>query len=57
MFPKATVQTCIVHMVRHSLRHVGWQHRKQPVKDLRAIYSAVNREGAEVALVAFGRSE
>jgi putative transposase len=53
VFPKATVQTCIVHMVRHSLRHVGWQHRKQLVKDLRAIYSAVNREGAEVALVAF----
>lgn len=53
VFPKATVQTCIVHMVRNSLRYVNWQHRKQLVKDLREIYSAVNREAAEAALTAF----
>jgi putative transposase len=53
VFPKATVQTCIVHMVRNSLRYVAWQHRKQVVKDLRTVYSAVNREGADVALRSF----
>ena len=27
--PKAVVQLCIVHMVRHSLDHVPWKHRKE----------------------------
>jgi putative transposase len=28
VFPKATVQTCIVHMIRNSLRFVTWKDRK-----------------------------
>src|SRR5688572_23892804 len=28
VFPQATVQTCIVHLLRYSLDFVTWQHRK-----------------------------
>src|ERR1700722_17755801 len=38
-FPQA-VQTCIVHLPRHSLNFVSWQDRKRVVPDLGAIYRA-----------------
>ena len=28
VFPQATVQTCIVHLIRHSLEFVSWKDRK-----------------------------
>jgi putative transposase len=52
-FPKAIVQTCIVHMIRASLRHVGWTDRKAVVAALKPIYSAENEEAAQRALEAF----
>ena len=30
VFPKTKIQLCIVHMVRNSLRFVGWKQRKRP---------------------------
>jgi putative transposase len=53
VFPKATVQTCIVHMIRNSLRYVSFKDRKAVVKDLKPIYTAANRADAEAALAAF----
>jgi putative transposase len=52
-FPKAIVQTCIVHMIRASLRYVSWVDRKRLVTDLRAIYGADTEEAALGALDAF----
>src|SRR4029079_17122123 len=52
-FPKAIVQTCIVHMIRASLRHVSWNDRKAVVATLRPIYAALNEEAAQRALAAF----
>lgn len=52
VFPHATVQTCIVHMIRNSLRYVSYKDRKAVVKDLKPIYTAANRTAAEVALTA-----
>jgi len=52
-FPKAVVQTCIVHMIRASLRHVAWGDRKAVVAALRPIYTADTEEAAQRALVAF----
>jgi len=58
--PLTVVQTCIVHMIRHSLRHIPWKERRAVAKGLRAIYTqgppnggAVNEEGALAALVEF----
>ena len=50
VFPKATVQTCIVHMIRNSLRYVSFKDRRAVVKDLKPIYT--NRTAAETALTA-----
>jgi putative transposase len=40
VFPDTHVQTCIVHMIRGSLRFVGWKERKAVAADLKAIYTA-----------------
>jgi putative transposase len=53
VFPNATVQLCIVHMIRNSLRFVGWKERKAVAADLRPIYTAESEEAAESALEAF----
>ena len=29
VFPEATVQTCIVHLIRYSLAHASWKERKE----------------------------
>lgn len=53
VFPKTEVQLCIVHMVRNSLKYVGWKERKAMARDLKAIYSASTEEAALLALDAF----
>jgi transposase-like protein len=40
VFPRAIVQTCIVHLIRHSLSFVSWQDRKRLMPALRAVYRA-----------------
>ncbi|MDZ7928369.1 MAG: IS256 family transposase [Agrobacterium sp.] len=52
-FPEATVQTCIVHLVRHSLNFCAWKDRKAVAADLRRIYSAPTAEQAAIELDAF----
>jgi transposase-like protein len=53
VFPKTTVQTCIVHLIRNSLDMVSWKERKAVAAAIRPIYTAVNAEAAEAALSAF----
>jgi len=53
VFPKATVQTCIVHLIRNSLDYVGWKDRKLVAQALRPIYTAVSESAAQDALQAF----
>lgn len=55
VYPKAIVQRCIVHMIRSSTRFVSDKDRKKVCSDLRKIYTAANRQQAEVALEAFGQ--
>jgi putative transposase len=52
-FPATVVQTCIVHMIRNSLRFVSYKDRKALAKDLRPVYTAASREEASTALDAF----
>jgi len=52
-FPDTTVQTCIVHLVRHSLNFCGWKDRKNVAKDLKRIYQATDDGEAEKALAVF----
>ena len=52
-FPEAMVQTCIVHLIRHSLAHASWRERRQLASALRPIYQADTAEEAEKALKKF----
>src|SRR5690606_2751636 len=38
--PQAQVQTCIVHLMRHSLEYCSWKDRKHVDAELKAIYRA-----------------
>src|SRR5262249_58080736 len=52
VFPATTVQTCIVHLIRHSLRYVPRRSYDHVVKYLRPIYTAADDDAALVALAA-----
>jgi putative transposase len=53
VFPNAWVQTCIVHLIRHSLRYVPRRERERVARDLKPIYTALDVEAAEAALHTF----
>jgi putative transposase len=53
VFPATTVQTCIVHLIRHSLKYVPRKQYEQVTKDLRPIYTAIDADQALLALEAF----
>lgn len=52
-FPDTMVQTCIVHLVRHSLNFCSWKDRKAVAADLRRIYGAATADMAAAELDAF----
>jgi putative transposase len=56
-FPQTTVQTCIVHLIRHSMSFVSWKDRKALAKALKAIYRAKDASAGQAALDAFEDSE
>ena len=53
VFPEATVQTCIVHLLRNSLDFVSYKDRKAVAAALKDIYRALDAKAAEEALGAF----
>ena len=53
VYPKAWVQTCIVHLIRSSLRFVPEKQRRAVARDLRPIYTATDRDHAWEELEAF----
>jgi putative transposase len=44
------VQTCVIHLIRASLRYVSWEDRKKITAALRPVYTAVNEAAARAAL-------
>lgn len=57
VFPLTQVQTCIVHMIRHSLDFVSWKDRKPVAAALKEIYRAKDAETARENLEAFAGGE
>jgi putative transposase len=55
VYPRTTVQTCIVHLIRNSLDYAGWKDRKAVAQALRPIYGAASEQAAEQALVKSSR--
>lgn len=57
VFPETIVQTCIVHLIRHSMNFVTWKDRKAVAKALKAVYRATDAEAGLAALIAFEDGE
>jgi putative transposase len=53
VFPRAIVQTCIVHLIRNSLAFVSFKDRKALVASLKAVYRAETEAAALDRLEAF----
>jgi putative transposase len=53
IWPDTIVQTCIVHMIRNSLRFVSYKDRRRVAQALRPIYSAPTDQAALAELDAF----
>ena len=53
VFPQATVQTCIVHIIRRSLAYASYKERRGLAAALKTIYRAPTQAAAEAALEAF----
>ena len=56
-WPRATVQTCVVHLIRAATRFVSYSDRKAVAAALRPIYQAPSEEAAWEALETFEASE
>jgi putative transposase len=53
---QAMVQTCVVHLIRASMRFVSYSDRKAVAAMLRPIYTAANEDAALMALATFADS-
>ena len=53
IFPKTTVQTCIVHLIRHSLRYLPRREREHVARDLKPISTAIDADAAHAELEHF----
>jgi putative transposase len=57
VWPRTLVQTCVVHLIRASLRYVSYTDRKQLATALKPVYTAPTAEAAETALLELADSE
>jgi putative transposase len=55
-WPQAMVQTCVVHLIRASMRFVSYTDRKAVAAMLRPIYTAADEDAALMALATFADS-
>jgi putative transposase len=53
VFPQTTLQTCIVHLIRHSLTYASYRDRFVLAAALKGIYTAPTEEAASAALDTF----
>ena len=53
VFPQTIVQTCLVHLVRQSLRFVPYKDRRAVAGDLKLIYTAPDQDAAADVLTTF----
>ena len=52
IFPQTEVQSCVVHQIRNSLKYVATKDQKEFLSELKPVYKAATKEGAEVNLEA-----
>ncbi len=50
LYPEASYQGCVVHVIRNSLKHVSYKDKKAFSSDMKSIYQAPTEEAALMAL-------
>ena len=53
VFPQTVVQTCVVHLIRHSLDFACWKDRKIVAQALKTVYRATDANAGQAAMDAF----
>ncbi|GFG52198.1 hypothetical protein MAGR_36390 [Mycolicibacterium agri] len=53
IWPQAVVQTCVVHLLRASMRYASYTDRRKMAQALRPIYTAATEDAAKLALEQF----
>lgn len=53
VWPEAVIQTCVVHLLRASMRYASYTDRKKMAAALRPIYTAATEDAAKLALEDF----
>jgi putative transposase len=57
VFPQAQVQTCVVHLIRHSLAFVSYKDRRSVAAALKHIYRAKDADAGKAALEDFAEGQ
>ena len=55
VFPQTVVQTCIVHLICHSMDFASWKDRKNVAQALRTVYRATDAAAGQAALDGFAQ--
>lgn len=50
IFPNTSIQLCVIHQIRNSVKYVGSKYQKEFMKDLKPVYGAATKEAGEIAL-------
>lgn len=50
IYPKAEIQSCIIHQIRNSLKYVASKDKKEFMRDLKQVYKADTKDLAAMAL-------
>jgi putative transposase len=53
VFPQTVVQTCVVHLIRHSMDFASWKDRKGVAQALRTVDRAADAATGQAVLDAF----
>ena len=51
IFPKAEIQTCVIHQIRNSIKYIASKDQKPFMKDLKLVYKAIDKQTAEDELI------
>lgn len=53
VFPRTSIQLCIIHQIRNSMKYVSYKEQKAVMADLKKVYQALTLEEAEFAFEMF----
>ncbi|MDP4381083.1 transposase, partial [Escherichia coli] len=44
VFPEVSIQSCIVHQIRNSIKYISYKNKKEFMADLKTVYKADTEE-------------